>query len=109
IGPVADALAEAMGVELAVVCPAFPANGRSIYQGHLFVGDQLLQDSPMKDHPLTPMRQSNLVALMAEQSRRTVGLVGHATVAQGSEAIRAALAELQRAGSGYAVTDAITD
>ncbi|MHA6692211.1 3-oxo-tetronate kinase [Devosia sp. A449] len=109
IGPVADALAEAIGVELAVVCPAFPANGRSIYQGHLFVGDQLLQDSPMKDHPLTPMRQSNLVALMAEQSRRAVGLVGHGTVAQGSEAIRAALAELQRAGSGYAVTDAITD
>src|SRR5690606_18150297 len=61
IGPVAEALLDALGAPLAIACPAFPANGRSVYRGHLFVGDQLLSDSPMRDHPLTPMRDSNLV------------------------------------------------
>jgi uncharacterized protein YgbK (DUF1537 family) len=107
IGPVADALSEALGVDIAIVCPAFPANGRTVFRGHLFVGDQLLQDSPMKDHPLTPMRHSDLVALMAAQSRRSVGLLRYDRVRLGPAAIREALASLAAEGFSYAVTDAI--
>jgi uncharacterized protein YgbK (DUF1537 family) len=109
IGPVADALAEALDVDFAVVCPAFPANGRTIYQGHLFVGERLLQDSPMKDHPLTPMRRSNLIELMAAQSTRSVALVRYDLVRQHVGAIRKEFERLRRAGIGFAVLDAIVD
>ena len=68
IGPVAAALMDLMGTDLTIACPAFPANGRTVYQGHLFVGDRLLSDSPMKDHPLTPMRDANLVRVLARQT-----------------------------------------
>ena len=81
IGPVADALMDALETDFALVCPAFPTNKRTIYQGHLFVGGQLLSDSPMKDHPLTPMRDSSLVRLMAAQTRRPVGLIPWPVVA----------------------------
>ena len=67
IGPVADALLEFLSADLTIACPAFPANGRSIYLGHLFVGQMLLSDSPMKDHPLTPMRDANLVRVLQRQ------------------------------------------
>ncbi len=73
IGPVADALLDALGGDLALVCPAFPANGRTVYQGHLFVGSQLLSDSPMRDHPLTPMRDASLVRVLGRQTRHKVG------------------------------------
>lgn len=109
IGPVADALAQALGTDLAIVCPAFPANGRRVFQGHLFVGDQLLQDSPMKDHPLTPMRRSSLLELMAAQSAHPVGLVRYDTVSRDVAAIRTEFRRLRKAGFGYAVTDAIDD
>lgn len=109
IGPVADALADDLGAGIVVVCPAFPANGRTIFQGHLFVGDRLLAESPMRDHPLTPMRDSDLVRLMAAQSRYKVGLVGLQTVAKGPAAIRTALDALKIAGIRYAVADATSD
>jgi uncharacterized protein YgbK (DUF1537 family) len=109
IGPVADALMDRLGAELAVVCPAFPTNKRTIFRGHLFVGDQLLSDSPMKDHPLTPMRNSNLVAVMAEQSRYSVGLVAYEDVDRGAEAIDNAFARVTAAGARFAVVDAIND
>ncbi len=109
IGPVADALAQALGIDLAIVCPAFPANGRTVFRGHLFVGDQLLQDSPMRNHPLTPMRRSSLVDLMSAQSARPVGLVRYDVVGEDVTTIRAELARLRDAGCGYAVTDAIAD
>jgi len=109
IGPVADALMDGLGAELAVVCPAFPTNKRTIFRGHLFVGDQLLSDSPMKDHPLTPMRNSNLVAVMAEQSRYSVGLVAYEDVDRGAEAIDNAFARVTAAGARFAVVDAIND
>lgn len=109
IGPVADALAQALGTGFAIVCPAFPANKRTVFRGHLFVGDQLLQDSPMQDHPLTPMRRSSLVELMAAQSAHPVGLVRYDVVGQGVAAIRAEFSRLRDAGFGYAVTDAIAD
>jgi uncharacterized protein YgbK (DUF1537 family) len=109
IGPVADALGDALGSRITVVCPAFPKNGRTVFNGHLFVGRQLLQDSPMKDHPLTPMRKSDLVALMAEQSAHEAGLIPHDVISAGEAAIRAALEAEAGAGKRYAVVDAIHD
>ncbi|MGB1034431.1 MAG: 3-oxo-tetronate kinase [Primorskyibacter sp.] len=109
IGPVADALQAQMGAGVATVCPAFPANGRTIYQGHLFVGADLLSDSSMKDHPLTPMRDASLLRLMAAQSMGSVGLVPLDVVRAGADAIRSALADVQAAGHAYAVTDALSD
>jgi len=109
IGPVADALMDATAGEIAVVCPAFPANQRTVYQGHLFVGRELLSESPMKDHPLTPMTDANLVRVMGAQSRRRVGLVPYATVAAGTDAVGAALLALAAEGVSWAVVDAITD
>lgn len=109
IGPVADALLDDLGAHIALVCPAFPANGRTIYQGRLFVGDLPLDESPMKDHPLTPMRDASLVRLMAGQTSRPVGLLPHSTVARGPDAVRAALARLSADGVRYAVADAIAD
>jgi uncharacterized protein YgbK (DUF1537 family) len=109
IGPVADALLEALGADFAIACPAFPENGRTIYKGHLFVGDVLLSDSPMKDHPLTPMTDASLVRVLARQTRRRVGLVEHGTVRGGAAAIRARFDELRARGISYAVVDALAD
>jgi uncharacterized protein YgbK (DUF1537 family) len=109
IGPVTDALARELGTDLTIVCPAFPANRRTIYNGHLFVADQLLSDSPMRHHPLTPMTDSSLVRLMAAQSKLQVGLVSHENVAKGAESVRAAFDEARRRGDGVVVVDAITD
>jgi len=107
IGPVADALLDALGADFTIACPAFPENGRTIYQGHLFVGDALLSDSPMRQHPLTPMTDANLVRVLARQTQRKVGLVPFATVTEGADAIRAAFARLRGDGVTYAVVDAL--
>jgi uncharacterized protein YgbK (DUF1537 family) len=109
IGPVADALAQRLGAGLAIVCPAFPANGRSIYQGYLFVGAVPLHESSMKDHPLTPMRDSSLIRLMGAQTSATVGLVDYATVLAGAGAVKARFAALADQGMRYVVTDALTN
>ena len=109
IGPVADALLDDLGADLAVACPAFPTNGRTVYKGHLFVGDVLLENSGMRNHPLTPMRDSNLVAVLGAQTPRPVGLIDHATVRRGGDAIRDALDGLRQAGTRHAVVDAIAD
>ncbi|GJL82373.1 MAG: HPr kinase [marine bacterium B5-7] len=108
IGPVADALLDALDDDLALICPAFPANKRSIYQGYLFVGDQLLEESSMRNHPLTPMRDSNLIRLMQAQSQRPVALVPYGVVRQGVDAVKTAFGDL-KGRSGYAVVDAIDD
>lgn len=109
IGPVTEALIDALGEDLTIVCPAFPTNGRTVYRGHLFVGDQLLSESPMKDHPLTPMTDSSLVRLMQAQTRLPVGLVTRDTVAKGPAAVRDAFARARAGGQGVVVVDAITD
>ncbi len=109
IGPVAEALIEKLGGEAAFVCPAFPTNKRTIYKGHLFVADQLLSDSPMKDHPLTPMRDANLVTVMGRQTKLPVGLVPFDVVANGADAINAAVAGAVKDGRRFLVIDAITD
>jgi uncharacterized protein YgbK (DUF1537 family) len=109
IGPVADALLDALGARLTILCPAFPTNGRTVYLGHLFVGETLLSDSPMRHHPLTPMTDANLVRVLARQTPRPVGLVAHATVRQGAAAIEAELGRLADRGVAHAVVDALTD
>jgi uncharacterized protein YgbK (DUF1537 family) len=109
IGPVAEALIEKLGGEAAFVCPAFPTNKRTIYKGHLFVADQLLSDSPMKDHPLTPMRDANLVTVMGRQTKLAVGLVPFDVVTNGADAINAAVAGAVKDGKRFLVIDAITD
>ena len=109
IGPVAEALASALVADAVIVCPAFPRTGRTVFQGHLFVKDQLLSDSPMKDHPLTPMRDPDLRNVLSRQSCGVVGHVPMAIVAEGSDAIRDALAAEARHGRNLIVVDAIHD
>lgn len=109
IGPVADALIAALGCGFALACPAFPANGRSVFQGHLFVGNALLNESGMENHPLTPMTDANLVRVLSRQTDGTVGLVPFATVAEGSGAIRKAMTGLKEQGRRYAIVDAVSD
>jgi len=109
IGPVADALVEALGCGFALACPAFPVNGRSVYQGHLFVGAVLLNESGMEKHPLTPMTDANLVRVLGRQTEGTVGLVPYATVDQGAAAIRRAMTGLKEQGRRYAIVDAVSD
>ena len=109
IGPVADALLADLGAGFALACPAFPANGRSVYQGHLFVGAVLLNESGMQDHPLTPMTDPNLVRVLSRQTEGTVGLVAYPTVVQGAQAIRKAMTGLKEQGRRYAIVDAATN
>ncbi len=109
IGPVAEALIAALDCGFAIACPAFPANARTVYQGHLFVGATLLNESGMQDHPLTPMRDANLVRVLSRQSEGTVGLVPFATVDGGSGPIRTALTRLREQGRRFAIVDATAD
>jgi 3-dehydrotetronate 4-kinase len=109
IGPVAEALMGALDTDFTLFCPAFPEAGRTIYRGYLFVGDVLLSESGMRDHPLTPMRDPSLVRVLQRQSRGRVGLVPEATVARGAAAIRDAFAALRRDGFAHTIVDAIQD
>src|SRR5512133_2816360 len=107
IGPVAQALMEALGTDFTIATPAFPDNQRTVFKGHLFVGDVLLNESGMQNHPLTPMTDANLVRVLQAQCRRQVGLIDYRTVAQGEAAIRQRIAALQSQGVSIAVVDAL--
>jgi uncharacterized protein YgbK (DUF1537 family) len=107
IGPVMDALRADSGDAIVLVTPAFPETGRTVYQGNLFVGSVPLNESPLKDHPLNPMHDSNLVRVLARQSRTKVGLVDLAVISRGPDAVRAHLAELAKKGLGAAIADAV--
>jgi uncharacterized protein YgbK (DUF1537 family) len=109
IGPVMDAMRADSGDAMVLVTPAFPETGRSVYQGNLFVGAVPLNESPLKDHPLNPMHDSNLVRVLARQSKTKVGLVALADVARGPDAVRARLADLAGKGFGAAIADAVFD
>ncbi|MBL8386038.1 MAG: four-carbon acid sugar kinase family protein [Burkholderiales bacterium] len=109
IGPVTDALMDALGTGFTIACPAFPENGRTIFRGYLFVGDVLLSESGMKDHPLTPMTDASLVRVLQAQTRRRVGLVRFDTVAAGPQAIRERFAALAAEGTAMAIVDAVSD
>jgi uncharacterized protein YgbK (DUF1537 family) len=107
IGPVMDALRADSGDAIVLVTPAFPETGRTVYMGNLFVGSVPLDESPLKDHPLNPMRDSNLMRVLARQSQTKIGLVDLGVVAGGPDAVRAHLAGLAGKGFGAAVVDAV--
>ena len=109
IGPVSEALMEAMGTDFTIACPAFPEVGRTICRGYLFVGDVLLSESGMKEHPLTPMTDANLVRVLQAQTRRKVGLIRYDTVAHGAAALREKIEALRHDGIAIAVVDALSD
>jgi uncharacterized protein YgbK (DUF1537 family) len=110
IGPVTEALADLVQAACVPVTPAFPDNGRTVYQGHLFVGAQLLYDSPMRQHPLTPMTDANLVrVLQAQVGSRQVGLIAHDTVSRGADAIAARARALADDGLTLLIVDAVDD
>lgn len=109
IGPVSEALMAELGANQTIYCPAFPENGRSIFMGTLFVGEQPLAESPMKDHPLTPMRDSNLMRLLEPQVTRPVGLANRLVVDKGVDALRSRLDALRKDGVAHVVIDAVSD
>jgi uncharacterized protein YgbK (DUF1537 family) len=109
IGPVIDALLDALGSNFTIACPAFPKNKRTLYKGHLFVGDVLLNESGMQHHPLTPMTDANLVRVLGRQAKYPVGLVSYDTVKQGEQAIQQAFVSLAEQGYRYAIVDALED
>lgn len=109
IGPVADSLLQATGATVAVVCPAFPANGRTVYKGNLFVHDQPLSESPMRNHPLTPMRDSNLLRVLQAQSRSSIALVPLEIVEQGADRLRQCWQLAGGNGKTLMVVDAVND
>ncbi len=110
IGPVAEALLADAGGDFALVTPAFPENGRTVYKGHLFVGDMLLSDSPMRQHPLTPMTDANLVrVLQAQAAQSRVGLIERRQVAAGAAAVAERIGVLRREGVRFAIADALDD
>ncbi|WP_454828311.1 3-oxo-tetronate kinase [Paraburkholderia xenovorans] len=114
IGPVTDALLDALSADgnagaFTIACPAFPENGRTIFRGHLFVGDALLNASGMENHPLTPMRDANLVSVLQRQTRSKVGLVRYDAVARGVSAVRESFDTLRREGVRMVIADAVSD
>ena len=114
IGPVTDALLDALSrnggdAPFTIACPAFPENGRTIYRGHLFVGDVLLNESGMEHHPLTPMTDANLVRVLQRQTPSKVGLVRYDAVARGAQAVRTSIGALRADGVRMAIADAVSD
>jgi 3-dehydrotetronate 4-kinase len=109
IGPVAEALMAAMGSRFTIATPAFPDNGRTVFKGHLFVGQTLLNESGMQNHPLTPMTDANLVRVLQAQCVGRVGLIDHRVVASGAAAIRARIEALMAEGVGLAIVDAVSN
>jgi uncharacterized protein YgbK (DUF1537 family) len=107
IGPVTDALMQALGTDFTVATPAFPDAGRTVYRGYLFVGDVLLNESGMQDHPLTPMRDSNLMRVLAPQTRHAVGLLDYRVAGHSAVAVASRLQQLRSQGIGIAILDAI--
>ncbi len=109
IGPVTEALMQALRCDFTIATPAFPDNQRTVFKGHLFVGDGLLSESGMQNHPLTPMTDANLVRVMQAQCRGKVGLVDYRVVGEGAPAIAARFAQLREAGVAIAIVDAISN
>lgn len=109
IGPVTEALLDALGADFTIACPAFPENGRTVYRGHLFVGDALLNESGMEKHPLTPMTDANLVRVLASQTKGKTGLLRYDAIAGGPRATKAAVQSLRAEGVRIAIADAASN
>src|ERR1700731_2789716 len=109
IGPVIEALLEALGSDFTIACPAFPDNGRTVYRGHLFVHDKLLNESGMQNHPLTPMTDPNIVRVLAAQTNLAVDLIRLDLVRQGKKAVSHALEMMKSQPPTVVVTDATSN
>jgi uncharacterized protein YgbK (DUF1537 family) len=109
IGPVTEALMQALQTDFTIATPAFPDNGRTVFKGYLFVGDVLLNESGMQHHPLTPMTDANLVRVMQAQCTSKVGLLTHKTIAQGATAISQEITNLKQQGVRIAIVDAVSN
>ncbi|CAN7764091.1 four-carbon acid sugar kinase family protein [Variovorax sp. LjRoot175] len=109
IGPVTEALMDALDCDFTIATPAFPDNKRTVFKGYLFAGEVLLNESGMQNHPLTPMTDANLVRVLQAQTRRKVGLIDHVAVAQGPAAIGERIAQLRADGVGIAIVDAVSN
>ena len=109
IGPVTEALMDALKTDFTIATPAFPDNKRTVFKGYLFVGDVLLNESGMQNHPLTPMTDANLVRVMQSQTKRRVGLIDYSVVARGEIAVRERIAQLKADGVGIAIVDATSN
>lgn len=109
IGPVTEALLEALGSDFTIACPAFPETGRTLFRGHLFVQDSLLSECGMQHHPLTPMKDANLVRVLDEQTTGAVGLLRYDVVGQGASAVVMRMDELRAEGVSVAIADAVSD
>ncbi len=109
IGPVTEALMAALGTDFTIATPAFPDNARSVFKGYLFVGDQLLSESGMRDHPLTPMTDANLVRVMQAQCTLQVGLIEYRDILAGADAISSRIARLKSSNTQIAIVDAVTN
>ncbi|KAE9533752.1 hypothetical protein A1D25_07385 [Ursidibacter arcticus] len=107
IGPVTDALLKELNEDFTVICPALPINGRTIFNGYLFVGNVLLNESGMQNHPITPMKDANLVRLMDMQAKGRTGLVTYSDIMQGTEFVQKRFSELKQQGFKYAVVDSV--
>lgn len=109
IGPVADALMEELGTDQTVLVPAFPENQRTVYQGHLFVGNRLLSESGMENHPLNPMRDPDLVRFFSLQTPFAVGLLPHQVIATGADATLHHVQQMRSQGTRHLICDSIDD
>lgn len=109
IGPVTEALMAALGTDFTIATPAFPDNGRSVFKGYLFVGDQLLSESGMRDHPLTPMTDANLVRVMQAQCQHQVGLIEYQHILAGADAMSSSIDRLKASNKKIAIVDAVTN
>jgi len=106
---VTDALMDALDTSFTIATPTFPDNGRTVFKGHLFVGDALLSDSGMRNYPLTPMTDANFVRVLQAQTQRRIGLIDHRAVARGEDAVRSRIRELQEQGVSVAIVDVVTN
>lgn len=109
IGPVTEALMQALQTDFTIATPAFPDNGRTVFKGYLFVGDVLLNESGMQYHPLTPMTDANLVRVMQAQCTSKVGLLNHKTIALGTASIGQEITNLKQQGVRIAIVDAVSN
>lgn len=109
IGPVTELMLRELGVSFTIACPAFPDNGRTIYRGHLFVHDQLLNESGMQNHPLTPMTDPNIVRVLAAQTSLAVDLIRLDLVRLGEDAVFQAFELRPDRPATVAITDATSN
>jgi len=100
---------DALDTSFTIATPTFPDNGRTVFKGHLFVGDALLSDSGMRNYPLTPMTDANFVRVLQAQTQRRIGLIDHRAVARGEDAVRSRIRELQEQGVSVAIVDVVTN